>query len=111
MLILSAPLKNIDENFDTSGYFQSPDNDTLYSFKIETVDEPDGNGFLRLYDSIGRMVPVDYTDMEDLIETLCRVHRYNVTLQVNKEVAMQQLNELPSYFSDEMNDIRSVLEE
>ena len=108
MIILSAPIDET-EVYDTEGYFQSPSSKDLFAFKIEVNDEGSGLGFIRLYDSVGRMVPVDFDNLGALTETLARLNRYIVERTVAEELALENLNNVPTLLEDELAEIRSVL--
>ena len=49
------------------GLFEVEGQDQVFDFKLEINPE---DGFVRLYDSIGRMVPLDHTQIEGLVTAL-----------------------------------------
>lgn len=66
-----------EEMFDM-GAEESPFQDEKgneYEFEVQYHPEGDGNGFIRITDSIGRVVPVDISHVSELISALLEVER------------------------------------
>lgn len=106
MILYTTPI-NPELIEDTEGYFTT-DNKTYYGFKIEVVDDTLDSGFIRITDSIGRMIPVDFDNLESLTEVLARLVRLNVSRQEDEVYRMKEFEEDPSALKYELDEIRGT---
>lgn len=57
-----------------------------YNFMLDVEFEGNGDGHLRITDSIGRMVPVDFNDLDSMIRVLQTVKGYRDAEQLFQKI-------------------------
>lgn len=65
----------VDECGGPDGFFGGSDGND-YNFMLDIEFEGNGDGHMRITDGIGRMVPVDFADLDSMIRTLQIVKAY-----------------------------------
>lgn len=91
----------------TEGLFESPEG-MFYNYQFEVVDEGAGNGFIRISDSVGRMVPMDFDDIENLAEMMARIARFAVTKRHMEDNMLDDLMTKNTWLADELDEIAGV---
>lgn len=71
ILICKTPQDQI-EMFGEEGMFKSASGE-LYSYEVELVKDED---MVRITDALGRMIPIDVSELDDLVEVLERIANY-----------------------------------
>ncbi len=103
-MIIYAGLITSENEIDGAEYFEGPHGD-LYEFKYEVVLENDGDGFIRFSDSIGRMVPVDFSQIQDIAEMFGRIARFAAERTAVTEQLIDDLQNTNTWLRDEIRDI------
>lgn len=75
-LVFSKANQNLIDECGEETFFTGQDGNK-YNFQLEFEDEGDGNGHLRITDTIGRIMPFDFEDLGALINILTRVKAYS----------------------------------
>ena len=88
ILICKTPQDQI-EMFGEEGMFKSASGE-LYSYEVELVKEED---MVRITDNLGRMVPVDISELDDLVEVLERIANYVACKECMEERLFNGLTE------------------
>ena len=105
MKILAGKLSTQDAYMidDATGYFSDPTGN-LYAFQFEVVTEDETDGFIRLTDSVGRMVPIDFSELGDVVEMMARIQRFSVQRILNHENLMDHLVNKETWLQDELRE-------
>lgn len=78
MKFLSSPA-TLDQ-FDTSGLFKSPDG-RYFNYLVEYNENED----LRITDSVGRIMPIDYTEIKDFAVLLTAILEFQAAKEAFDE--------------------------
>lgn len=95
ILVCKASEEIINECPD--GLFKSPDGNH-FMYKINYTE----NDYLTITDSVGRSMPMDYTEIEDIAEMLARIVRYQLAKACVEEALMDGLMNVPTE-NDKLN--------
>ena len=71
---------------DPEDFFYSP-NKTAYNFEVEFIEDE----FIRISDTVGRIMPIDLNDLGDFIKLLMRIDNYTQDKKDMQEILMSQL--------------------
>lgn len=76
-----------------------------YEYKFEVILEDGNEGFIRFYDSIGRVVPVNFDDIRDVAEMFGRISRFVAERKRIGEHLINALKFEPTWLHDEITEI------
>lgn len=91
----------------TEGLFESPEG-IFYNYQFEVVDEGNGNGYVRISDSVGRMVPMDFDEIEDLAEMFARITRFAVAKRHVEDNLLKDLMTKNTWLADELDEVAGI---
>lgn len=74
-LVFGKATEDTIEACGEEGFFKGC-NGNLYNFQIEVNEEEEGEGFIRITDGIGRMIPVDFRDLQGMTSVLRTLESY-----------------------------------
>lgn len=99
-MYILAGLVNPEERDDVSGCFQT-EAGQFYDFKFQVLEDQQ---FIRFYDSVGRMVPVDFSELRDIAEMFARIHRYVAKKKCVTGELLDELANTDTWLDDEIRE-------
>jgi hypothetical protein len=87
MKILVSPLSQEQLDTDTTGAFSSPGTDKLFNYCIEFEE----NDYLTITDSLKRVMPLDYTEINDFARLFTALDVFQKALTDQRNASKAEL--------------------
>ena len=103
-MYILAGLVNPEDRDDVTGCFQSEEG-RFYDYKFEIHEN---EKFLRLHDTVGRMIPIDFNELRDIAEMFARIHRYVAKKECVTGELLDELAHTDTWLDDEIREYTGV---